>query len=529
MKYNIKNTKLKLVTLLLASSFGVLQSCDDLVNESPISARFTNSFFQDNQQLRSGLVAAYDAMQESYATHYLRWGEFRSDNLSPAPSARSVLITSIHNSSMDPGAASILRWNELYQCIDRTNRIINSAENIVNLDDDILAQALAIRAKVYFDMTRVWGDIPVFTEAITTPEDAFVNVTSSEMIMNDIVIPDMLRANELIANNSSEFQFSKVSVLALMAEVYMSFNTPSNTQLAKEAMSELIALGEHSLVTSPKDWQNLFINQPATDAFPEGPGKVQRGLELMFSLKYNPPIDFTPSTIFPRYAGGGKNTVIEESLEELWTERFPLDSLWNDLYPDTPPVFTREVLDDDGVMTEEPIFGDWRYFASREGGDFETGVGSVDVGEARIHKWQKNRAGLTNNLDATDLVIYRYADIILLLAEAELKLGNTGPALDLVNEIRTARQLPLVTMADFGASTDDQLEYILTERRFELLGEGKRWWDLVRNGLVEETMNPILTDRLGDNAPLITADRIFWPILSEHLIDNPNLSQNQGW
>jgi len=528
MKYNIKNTKLKLVTLLLASSFGVLQSCDDLVNESPISASDPNNFFQDNQQLRSGLIAAYDGLQESYATHYLRWGEFRSDNVSPSPAATDVLSLSVHNSSMDPGATSILRWNELYQCIDRANRVINGAANIVSPDRNVLAQALAIRAKVYFDMTRVWGDIPVFTEAVTTPEDAFVSVTPSETIMNDIVIPDMLRANELILTNSSEFEFSKSSVLALIAEVYMSLNTPATTQLAKDAMLELVALGEHSLVTTPEDWQNLFINQPSTNAFPEGPGKVQRGPELIFSIKYNPPIDFTPSTVFPRYAGGAKNTVIEESLEELWTERFPIDTLWDELYPDTPPVFTREVLVDD-VMVEEPVYGDWRYFASREEGDFEAGVGSVEVGNARIHKWQKNRTGLVNNLDATDLVLYRYADIILLLAEAELKLGNVGPALDLVNEIRTARQLPLVTMVDFGASTDDQLEYILTERRFELLGEGKRWWDLVRNDLVEETMNPIISDRLGADATLITPDRIFWPILSEHLIDNPNLSQNQGW
>ena len=527
MKYYIKNTKLKLATVLLAASFGALQSCDDLVNEDPVSTTNSQDFFQTNEQLRLGLAAAYDGMQESYATHYLRWGEFRSDNVAPAPSATDVLALSVHNSSMDPGATTILRWDELYECIDRANRVINGSKSVAGVDNNIVAQAYAIRAKVYFDMTRVWGDLPYFTESITDPDDAFVPRTSSETILNGVV-SDMTTANNLIANASSEFEFSKSSILALLAEVYMFQNTPQSIQLAKEAMDELIGLGSHSLVTTPEEWQNLFLNQPATSAFPDGPGKLQTGSELIFSINYNPPVDMTPSTILPRYAGGAKNTVIEESLEQLWAERFPLDTLWDQLYPDTPPVFTREVIED-GETILEPLYGDWRYFASREGGDFESGIGSVEVGDARIHKWQKNRTGLINNLDNTDLVIYRYADIILLLAEAELKLGNSARSLDLVNQIRTARQLPLATTADFGGSQTEQLDYVLTERRFELLGEGKRWWDLVRNDIVAETMNPLIRARAGSESPLITDNRTLWPILIQHLIDNPQLSQNREW
>lgn len=529
MKYNIKNTKFKVVALLFAS-LASLQSCEDLVEVTPISSLSTATFFKDNSQLSSGLVSAYDGMQESYATHYIRWGEFRSDNVAPSISATDVISLSVNNSSMDPGTTSILRWNELYQAIDRANRVINSAENISNVDNDILAQALALRAKIYFDMTRVWGDLPLFTTSATSVDEAFKQRTPAEDILNDLVIPDMLRANDLIVTASSPFNFSKSSILAFMAEVYMSLNTPEATALAKDAMTELIGLGTHSLVTTPQEWEALFLNQPPTDAFPDGPGKLQTGSELIFSLVYNPPVDGTSSTILPRYAGGAKNTVIEPQLEEEWISKFPIDSTWNDLYPNTPPVFTREVLQPDGVtLVTEPLYGDWRYFASREGGDFEEGVGSVEIGNARIHKWQKNRVGLVNNLDNTDLVIYRYADIILMLAEAELKLGSPQLALDRINEIRTARQLPLATLADLGTSFDDQLNYILDERRMELLGEGKRWWDLVRNDKVIQTMNPIIIDRVGAGAVPITPNRILWPILSEHLIDNPNIKQNTEW
>lgn len=527
MKYNIKNTNLKLVALLLVSSFGALQSCEDVVEVSPISSLSSSTFFQDNAQLGSGLVAAYDGMQEAYATHYLRWGEFRSDNLAPALTATDVIALSVHNSSMDAGDTSILRWNELYQCIDRANRVINSADALPNADANILAQALAIRAKVYFDMTRVWGDLPLFTSPATSVPDAFRSTTPASDIINNVVIPDMLRANDLISTIASPFAFSKSSILALMAEVYMSQNTMDSNTLAQKALEDIVALNSHSLVTTPEEWQALFLNQPPTSAFPDGPGKLQIGAELMFSLRYEPPIDPTASTILPRYAGGAKNTVIEPTLEEAWIEKFPIDSTWNDLYPTTPPVFTTEVVQEDGITTvTEPLYGDWRYFASREGGDFLFGVGSVEIGDARVHKWQKNRVGLVNNLDNTDLVIYRYADVILLLAELETKIGTPMGALGYLNQLRMARQLPLVTLTDLGSSP---LNYVLEERRLELLGEGKRWWDLVRNNLVEQTMNPIIIDRAeGDPTP-ITPNRILWPILSEHLIDNPNLSQNPEW
>jgi hypothetical protein len=118
--------------------------------------------------------------------------------------------------------------------------------------------------------------------------------------------------------------------------------------------------------------------------------------------------------------------------------------------------------------------------------------------------------------------------MILLLAEAELKLNNPTRALELVNEVRQARQLPEASEADFGVTFDERLDYILVERQLELFGEGKRWWDLVRNDRAIPTINAILALRDGGQT-LLTENRIFWPILIEHLDENENLRQNPGW
>lgn len=522
-------------SLVVASA---LFSCEEVIIQEPESAILSDSFFNTNEALESGLVNAYAFLRRTYRNRYFQWGDLRSDSFQP--SGGNVDRESIHNSIMDPANDGLLRWRDPYEAIDAVNRIIVTADVTVGdddrvivsapdirggIDNNILGQAYAIRARLYFDLIRVWGDVPLFTAPVSAVTEVFRNVTPADQIMRDVVIPDMLLANRLITVNNSEFRFSKSSILALIGDVYL---WEGENALARTALLELEALGTHSLVTTPQAWEDLFSNQLPVPRFPEGRGKQQEGAELIFSIPFDDPLNEISSSILSLYAGGAKITVFSNEVEEKWLERFPIDSTWEDLYPDTPPVFTTVVEDEDGNEEVVPLYGDWRLFASREDGNFEDGIG-VALGDARIEKWQEERLGLSNNQDDTDIVVYRYADIVLMLAEAELKLGNTGAALERINEIRTARQLPLVTAEDFGSNDADRLDYLLDERQFELFAEGKRWWDLVRNDKVLETLNPILEDRLGADAVPITQDRILWPILNEHIIDNPNLSQNTGW
>ncbi|RCS26647.1 RagB/SusD family nutrient uptake outer membrane protein [Polaribacter sp. WD7] len=512
--------KIKIATFL-SVAIGIFYSCDDFVDEVPESQISGLAFYQNNEDLQLALVAAYSQMSTAYSQYHINWGEFRSDNMEPF--GGNVARNSMHNSSMDVGERNILRWFDLYRFIDLTNRVINEGATIEGVDNNILGQAYAMRAKVYFDITRVWGAVPLFTESINTIDNAFKTRTPAAEIMANVVIPDMLRAEQLISTPSSNFVFSQSSVLALQAEVYL---WERENQLAKDAIEKLIALGTHSLVRSPEDWQDLFINQVANFRVPDGPGKVQEGPELIFSLNYFLGQGIPTSGLARAYTAGAKITTITREVEEKWRNRFPLDTIWDDLYPDTAPVFTETIIASDGSDSIVPLYGDWRLFATREGGSFEDGVGTVDEGEARVHKWQKNALGLVPSNDDTDIVIYRYADMILMLAEAELKLNNAPRALELINQVRTARQLPLATTEQFGADFDTQIDFLLDERQFELLGEGKRWWDLVRNDKALEVMNPILQDR-GENP--LTEQRILWPVWDQHLIENPNLTQTLGW
>jgi starch-binding outer membrane protein, SusD/RagB family len=106
-----------------------------------------------------------------------------------------------------------------------------------------------------------------------------------------------------------------------------------------------------------------------------------------------------------------------------------------------------------------------------------------------------------------------------MLAEAENQLGNTTAALALVNQIRDARELPRVLATEFTNKAELE-NIILDERQMELLGEGARWWDLIRTGKAVEVMGPINGQK---------ADKLLFPIYTNHLIVNPLLTQTPGY
>ncbi|MFH4967445.1 RagB/SusD family nutrient uptake outer membrane protein [Gaetbulibacter sp. M240] len=510
----------------------IANSCDDLVDEVPESEISPENFFRNNEDLETALTAAYDGLQNAYATNTFYWGEIRSENHQSIGAQANGDDLDIINNNITPGNPQT-RWDRLYLMIERANQVIFNAPKISGYNKNFLGEAYAIRAKGYFDAIRVWGDVPLFTEPVTLLSEAMKPATDATTIMNDVVIADMLKAEELLTIPSSNFRFSRASVYALQAEVYMWLNDYAK---AKQAIEALINLGEHSLVTTPEAWDDLFYNNLASQNFPEGRGKIQTGPELIMSIQYNleEQVRFGGSHPLNRsgvqavYFSPIPSYAISEVVENKWRDKFPIDSLgWVTKYPGTDPALTRTVTVDDGmggvIEVEQPVYGDWRYYYSREGR--VDNFSSVEIGSARTAKW--NQTPQRSDLDDTDIVLYRYADMILLLAEAENQLGNDIRALELVNQVRTARQLPLVDPIEFGASPDERLNFILDERQFELFGEGKRWWDLVRNNKASEVLDPVLAGR--ENALPLTPGRELWPIFVEHLIENPLLNQNEAY
>lgn len=511
-----KHLKIKTAAfVILLSMFNV--SCDSILDEQPISEIGPNNFWKNNTDAESGVVGIYDAMQPTYRVAHYLWGEFRTDSYRVAAAGAPIDNIELVQQNITPGNRSALKWDNLYELINRANQAIKYIPQISGYNKSLLAEAHAIRAYAYFDAIRVWGAVPLYTEPTESVADLKRPRIDGNTILNDVIIPDMLKAEELMVTLSNNFRFSRASVLCLQADVYMWMN---DYLKAKQAIDKFINLGTHRLVTTVQAWEDLFYNTPIGPDVPDARGKVQTGSELILSIKFDlAEVQGAPgnnlanrSGVFGLFFSGIPSFYMSSALEEKWKNRFPIDKdSWEAKYPGVDPAVT---------LSTGPVYGDWRYFVCREGGY------DGNVVNARIAKFTKSN--FNPIFDDTDIVLYRYAGMILLLAEAENQLGNTNKSLELVNQVRAARKLPLVTLAEFGATIDERENYILDERQFELLGEGKRWWDLRRTNKAIQVLNPILATI--PNTSQLTEDRLLFPVYFEHLVENPNLlPQNNGY
>lgn len=485
-------TKVPSVLAIIFLSLAFI-SCDAFLDEQPFSQIGETQFWQNPSDAESGIAATYDAMQAAYRTKHFLWGEFRSDNhiaSDRVSGENSELVTN----NLTPGNTSVLRWNDLYLMIARANLAIQQIPTISGVDNNLLGEAHMLRAYAYFDAVRIWGDAPLFTEPIVgLNQDIARAQTDGQTILNEVVIPDMLRAAELIDIPSREFRFSRASVLAFQAHVYMWIK---DYEKAKEVLDQLIALNEYELVTTEQAWQELFLNDLNL-------GKFQTGPELIFSIRYDLLEDGNGAAgIFSIFFAGIPSFFISPQAENKWINRFPVSAEdWSAKYPDFAPPMV--------VVEDDTLVGDYRYYATRE---------NRLLGEARVAKY--NKTNFNGNEDDSNTPIYRYSGILLLKALAENRLGNFDVAAELVTQVRNARALPPVTVAEMGDDMDSRENFILDERQFELFAEGDRWWDLRMTDKVN-----VALDTIGQ----VSDDLLLFPIWEGHLIDNPNLTQNPGY
>lgn len=484
----------KLYTLIgLFLTTLLVSSCEGILEQQPFSQLSEEQFWRNNADAASGVTAIYDGMQKTYNTKYYSWGEFRADNFvrSATPTADGLELL---NNALTPTNAGSLRWNTFYLMIARANIAIANIPKIPNYDRQLLGEAHAVRAYAYFHAIRVWGDVPLYTEPVTGLDQEIKKPKSKAAeIMTQLIIPDMLKAESLLTQNTNTYRFSKAGVWSLQAEVYMFLKDFAK---AKVALTNIVRLGTFSLVTTRDAWLKQFLNDPGQG------GKFQTSSEFIFNIRYSVTEDSDRSGIYAVFFAGLPTYYINPVLERKWVAQFPTDSVgWYKLYPTFPP----KTKDAAG----KTFFGDWRYVESREAGR--------DFGLARVAKYTK--INISPSFDDTDIIVYRYANTLTLLAEAENQLGNKDAAIALMNQLRTARQLPTVRAADF--TTKEQLEnFILDERQMEFLAEGVRWWDLRRTGKAVQVMGPINGQ---------TEKRLLFPIFDRHLFDNPLLTQTEGY
>lgn len=486
-------TKIKLSILALVAFFATT-SCDDYLDLRPQDGIVRDEFWKTKEDVQAAVVGIYTSLLDRNLINRLfYYGELRGGLVSEGFVATDE-IRDILNTNVLP-TNSITDWDIFYRSINYCNTVIELAPNVKNLDptlsqaqlNNFLSEALAIRAYLYFTLARSFKDVPLKLDASLSDSQNYQLPTSPQSVVFEQVIKDLelaqTYATEDYGNNAyNKGRITVHSVNALLADVYL---WTEQYQKAFDATEKVIKSNKFALINAGgSTWFNrVFAVGNSTESV----------FELQFSLLVQNPL-YDTLFVFPQVRA--------------------------------TPLIMENVY---GIDFDVPSNRDYR-------GDFAAVIGSTGA----IYKYTglNNVESKDRNESDTHWFVYRYADVLLMKAEAAARLGQGQIALDIISEIRTNRRALKATERTVGATDVPALiDYIMAERSRELAFEGKRWFDLLRVAKADNyRRKQLLIDVATENAPPTSIQSIvsklndinshYFPINFTELQVNKALVQN---
>ncbi len=527
----MKNKNILIIAALLGIAI-LSNSCTKDITLDPSSGVTIDSYFKNQKDITASLAGIYSAFQEEMTGdgtgkdeglggRYNYWGDARTDNFTAStfPGAYAV---SISQNAIGFNATGT-DWGGLYKVISRANLAIKYFPQVPNFDPNVtptilnssLAQAYAMRAESYFYIVRVWGDAPLWT-------DPYLDVTQSPQkprtkaitLIDSVIIPDLTKAYNLIQKLQTPvvWNMNEGAICAIMADVYMwraalpagtnadyvnalawdaklmLAKTPSGTAYSASTASGVAGVNIGGLETGA-NWKNLFLT-PATSPEP------------IWSIYW----DYTVNGC----------ACIPVSIQTT-NNPLQLDLAFHTRFKAFYKTDVRVSKSIDTVNTFNHINLLYKYLNRTP----------VAAGVP---------ASTANSNDNVYLVMYRLGDVYLQMAEAYAKTGDLTNALKYLNYVYVRARYQATTPssalipATAYTTPDAMIDGILAEESYELLGEGKRWFDLIRMGRVHQIMDPIINLRTGLTTGFLdTPNRYYWPVSQGAINSNNLLTQNPGY
>lgn len=461
-----------LKAITFAVLFATLFSCGEEFLDRPPLAQLTVGTFPESEE---DAVLATNAVYNILRSWNFHAGGFpildiMSDQATKGTNPGDGGSTApFEDFSFDPFAGQISAWwATVYSGIRRANLVITEVPSI-DMDEELrtrlVAEARFLRGYSYSVLVRAFGAVPLVT-TVDAPLD--LSRTEAETVWSEVIFPDLEYALEHLPEKS-EYpdadlgRVTKGATKALLARLYL---FRGEFDLAETMALEVINSGQYQLEPN------------FGDAFSED---FEGGVESIWEIPALP----------ENNANGGNqyaNTwAIRGTPNRGWGFGRPAYS-WitmmqanDDPRMDASVIFLGEVLD--GVVTEgEGPTPDTTY--NEQGAIIEIEVYNQKVwhsGAATQESFGHNKRNI------------RYADVLLMAAEALNENGKSADALPYLNEVRErARGGNTTILPDISTTDQAALRQIIAdERNFELAFEGLRFWDLIRTGKAAEVMGPL--------------------------------------
>ena len=470
---------------------------NDFLEVTPKTFISSATFYQTESDFKQAVSGAYATLRDLYGDAYVM-GEMRSDNSDYNYKTNDRGGQNIEKEDIagfidiSSNQYSNRKYYACYRGISRCNAIIDRIDvSAISADAKKIlgGEAKFLRAFYYFELVQYFGDVPLYVKEVTSEGGTALPRSSKTDVYTQITKDATEAAAQLPVTQTEKGRVTQGSAKTLLGYIY----------------------------TTLKDYT-----------------KAETALKSVTTLGYD---------LMPNYADLFK-TANKNSIESIFEVQYlqGTQGLQNNFtYQFIPALVNTNVIT--GLSGNNQSFGGWNIPTDDLLAAYETGDkrkdGSISMGytdadgkfvSSPFTNKYLNPHAIFNNCN-DNWIVYRYADVLLLLAECLNEQGKPAEALPYVNKVRARAGLGATT-----ASTQTALrDVIAKERRVELAFENHRWLDLVRTGKAIEVMNAFGAKMKQKYSYLlartynVTADRLIFPIPFDERLLNPALTQNAGY
>ena len=498
------------ITVLIFCMFSLF-GCTDMLDQEPMGLATPQNFWVSQANVESALAGDYGLLKEALIkdSNFLLWGEFTGKTFMDS----QFWIVDYIEGNGDYVLAyrdDSRNWKGFYRA---ANWALSIEKHVSEMPDNafrskaeknrLIGEAAFVRSLSYFYLARIWGDAPIVDEVIETSDqlikDGYIvtKPRENELKVLDFSLAAANKAISLLEYSSPgapkwAITANKASAEALKAHItlwYASRDHGNTTMIAQSlaAANSVIQNSGASLID--------YVSEGAAGFNAMCIGQSKTGLfEINISSAMN-----------ESYRFGGDNTITGITL----TDPFYLNPNSN------APIISGDFYGKDMMNSDSDRDNDKRkelFFS-----DFDSNERS-----SLLKYSQSTHDGQSTDpyakFSESNILIFRLADVYLLRAEANMKLGNTGAAVADINMIRSKANVP-----DYTGATDNVslTKAIFDERAIEFVGEGQAGFDRIRMNyfIGVSWMNP---NRIAHKG-------CFWPIDPSVISINPAITQTEYW
>lgn len=457
---------IKYISLILILTF--LYSCQDFLTEDPYSSVDPSALFVDEQGALAAVNATYKLMssnQDYYGRDFLYVTEATTEAITTRRDA-SDERGQMDNWLWDPNHGFLAQaWTSAYRVINAANGVVENVPEIAmdeTLKQRIVGEAQFLRAFNYFNLVRLWGDVPLRLKQITGAGDELELARRPASEIYEVIIVDLKEAIDVLPTKSGYSAYSgantgritKGAAQTLLAKVYLQKGAnpivaeSGDFQEAVTFCDAVINSGEYMLAD---DYRSIFDIDS------------ENGPEVIFDIQQTAISGLggdVSGHVVPRNSGIGRRFFGNLHAEVPWYKNL------NKNGDQRIESFILEyVLNGDTVIYNPDDFENDDYVHDGPGlfklADFDPTI----PGDAA---------------ESPNKVLLRFADVLLMKAEAlnEVNSNPSGEAYALIDQVRDRAGIPEITR---GLSFQQFKDSLLVERRKELVFEYHGWFDGLRN------------------------------------------------